>query len=101
MRRLSALDETAEILISKKLALQSFLGGPENGLSRVFSSEAQGTLDQAEGSNAALLVGCTGPRSKRGANPLATSEKLCDIGLLARGYGFLSRFRSELTRSDA
>jgi hypothetical protein len=95
------LDETAEILISKKLALQSSLGGPENCLSRVLSSEAQGALEQTEGSDAALFVGCARPRSKGRANPLATSEKLCDIGLLARSYGLLSRFRSEKTGSDA
>jgi hypothetical protein len=88
-------------LISKKLSLQSSLGGPENCLSRVLSSETQGTLNQTEGSDAALFVGRARPRSKRRANPLATSEKLCDIGLLARSYGLLPRFRSELTGSDA
>jgi len=99
-RWVSSLTEPSKILISEELTLASPLGSPENGLSRVFTSETEDPLHQSEGSDSALFIGGVRPCAKRRAHSLAATEKFGHVGLLARGYRLFSGFRSELTGCD-
>ena len=86
LRRLAGLlGEAAEVLVAEEAVGEGDLGGGEDDLSGVFADERERSLDEAQGADAALLVGGLGPLLERRPDPLAAPKQICQESALAGG----------------
>ena len=99
---LRPLGEAAQVLVAEEAVRESRLRRREDDLSGVLADEREHALDQAQGADAALLVGGLGPLLERRPDPLAAREQVREEGALSWRWALASHpATGVLARPDA